>query len=341
MRFKRSTWASALVLAVTAVLSGTDDAAPVSDDDFNSDVATLVFIPMEGTVGTYMNSLPLRESLEEAESLGDHAVAVLVFNSGGGMLSEIQEMSDVIEEHKGEIRIVAWIESAIGAAAMTAITCEEIYFMPEGHFGGCTGFYWNGCSYRIVSREELEQVLFMMERISERGGYDPLIMRKMQVNWFALSADIDADSVVQFHPDDSGEHIVNPDGEILTFNSQTAMRFGFAKGIAATEEELASLLGLTQWQRSDVSEQIMKQWRETIRAAERQVPEHIVKYMQALSGAGGATATGQRLLGEARSHLDALRDWRQRAQVVCRMSNITEEWLREQDQILRELAQQD
>ncbi|MCK4873304.1 MAG: hypothetical protein KAS72_11310 [Phycisphaerales bacterium] len=315
--------------------------ADASSDDFDPDVPTLVFIPMEDMVGTYMNSLPLREALEEAEEFGDNVVAVLVFNSGGGMLREILIMSDVIEEYKHKIRVVSWITSAISAAAMTAIACEEIYFMPEGNLGGCTGFFWNGSSYELVKDEALEQVLMMMERLSERGGYDPLIMRKMQVNWFTLSCDIDPDGVVRFYPDDRGEFLVSPEGEILTFNSQTAMQFGFGKGVAETEEELADLLQLTEWQRSDAGEKIMERWHDTIRGAEKQVPERFIKYMQALGGANGATPTGRRLLGEARGHLKALNKWYKRAEIVCLMSGISEEWLREQDRILRELAQRD
>jgi hypothetical protein len=319
-----------------------EKARPKNVEDFDPDVPTLVFIPMEEMVGTYMNRKPLKEALEKAAELGDNAIAVLVFNSGGGMLMEIQPMSDLIEEYKKKIRVVAWIKSAISAAAMTAHAIPEIYFMPEGNYGGCTGFFFNGSSYEEVSGEDLEQVLLMMERISERGGYDPLIMRKMQVNWFGLTADISPDGVVTYHPDDSGEFMVNPEREILTFNSRTAMQFRFGKGVAETEEELADLLQLTEWQRADFGEEIMWDWHENIKSAEAQIPEIMVKLQRALGEAGsGNEKTRRRALGQARRYLNQLRVWLKKAEIICMMNGINEDTLRQIDRQIRDLARRD
>ncbi|MFG0252097.1 MAG: hypothetical protein ACF8NJ_04405 [Phycisphaerales bacterium JB038] len=323
------------------------DAKPKSLKDFDPEVPTMVFIPMgfgsgEDMVGTYMNRKPLRESLEKAAELGDNAIAVLVFNSGGGMLLEIEPMSDLIEEYKGKIRVVAWIKSAISAAAMTAHAIPEIYFMPEGHYGGCTGFFGTGSGYQEVSGQALEEVLLMMERISERGGYDPLIMRKMQVNWFALSADISPDGVVSFHPDDSGEYMVNAEGKILTFNSETAMQFGFGKGVAETEQELADLLQLTEWQRADFGEEIMLDWRDNIKTAEAEIPKIRVKLDRALGEAGsGNERTRRRALGQARNYLRQLQVWLKKAEIICMMNGINEDVLRQIDRQIRELATRD
>jgi membrane-bound ClpP family serine protease len=307
--------------------------------ELDPDVPTLVFIPMEEMVGTYMNRQPLEEAMEEAADLGDNAIAVLVFDSGGGMLREIQPMSDIIEDYKQKIRVVAWIKSAISAAAMTSLAIPEIYFMPEGNFGACTGFYGDGGSYKEVSGEELEAVLLMMERISERGGYNPLIMRKMQVNWFTLSADIDPDGVVTWYPDDRGEHIVSPEGKILTFNSETATKFGFAKGIAGTEEELADLLQLTEWQRADFGEDIMEDWHDDVQTAESAVPKLLTQLQRAMGEAGsGNERTRRRALGEARRYHGQLQNWFNRVEIVCLMYGIDENALREIDRQIRELA---
>ena len=49
-------------------------------------------------------------------------------------------MSDVIhEQYKKKFRTVAWIDSAISAAAMTAHCLEEIYFTPQGNYGAARG----------------------------------------------------------------------------------------------------------------------------------------------------------------------------------------------------------
>ncbi len=105
-------------------------------------VTRAAVITAEGMVGMQMSSTPLREAIP---MLKEEGVDLVVFKvkSGGGYLLEIQQLSDVLHnEYKKEFQLVAWIDSAISAAAMTALTIEEIYFMPHGHFGAMTG--WSG-----------------------------------------------------------------------------------------------------------------------------------------------------------------------------------------------------
>ena len=194
-------------------------------------------------VGLYMTAESVRRVIPQLEEDGVE-ILVLRINSGGGALLEIQRLSDLIEEElKPKFRVVAWIDSAISAAAMTAHTVEEIYFMTTGAYGACTGFY--GASGKAITDRVLEEALYLMERISDRGGYDHAIMRAMQID-VPLSASFDEHGRVTWYQDHSGDHIVNPGGRVLTFNSQTAKRFGFSKGTADNVDELAKAMGLTE-----------------------------------------------------------------------------------------------
>lgn len=193
-------------------------------------------------VGIYMTAQSIRDiiPLLKEEKI---EIVVLRINSGGGALLEIQKLSDVIhEELKPEFRVVAWIEDAISAAAMTAHCVEEIYFMSRGAYGACTG--WRG-NLEAVKGRLLEEVLYMMERISARGGYDPAIMRSMQIQE-PLSASIDENGRVTWYQDLSGDHVVNEGNRILTLTSATAEKFGFSKGTADTLDELAKAMGLAE-----------------------------------------------------------------------------------------------
>ena len=108
-------------------------------------------------------------------------IVVFRFYSGGGLLLEIQPLSDIIQsKYKKKFHSVAWIESAISAAAMTAHTFNDIYFTSQANYGACTGFA--GSLDRPVVGIELEEVLAMMEKISDRGGHDTRIMRAMQIS---------------------------------------------------------------------------------------------------------------------------------------------------------------
>jgi hypothetical protein len=212
--------------------SGAPRAAIISLGETNKDM-----------VGLFMLANTLEEIIPQLEK-DDVEVVVFLINSGGGALLEIQRLSDVIhEEYKPRFRTVAWIESAISAAAMTAHCLEEIYFMPEGNYGACTG--WSGNLEAVEGRDLLE-VVYMMEKISARGGYDPSIMKAMQHFDYPLSCDIDEHGRVTWHQNEEGEHVLNPEGRILTFNSQQAEQYGFSRGTARTLDELAEQMGYSE-----------------------------------------------------------------------------------------------
>lgn len=187
---------------------------------------------------------------------------VVRFKSGGGMLLEIQKLSDVFHnEYKKKFRLVAWIDSAISAAAMSAHCFEEIYFTPQGNYGACTGFSGR---LNAMKGPGLEQVLIMMEKISARGNYPKEIMRAMQISseeeesaslriqppWGALSCTVNKDTgeVKYFQDATSGQIVLNPKGgvHILTFNSEQAAQVKFSKGTASNLDELAKAMGLTE-----------------------------------------------------------------------------------------------
>lgn len=204
----------------------------------------------KNTVGLYMTAESLRRTIPLLEAEGVDTV-VLRINSGGGYLLELQRLSDVIhEELKPKFRVVTWIEYAISAAAMTAHVVEEHYFMSRGSYGACTG--WSGDLQGMKGRE-LEEVVYMMEKISAKGGYPKEIMLAMQVTddlrpgGAPLSYDKDRSTgEVTFYQNTEGDHVLNTKDRILTFTSETAEACGFSKGTADTLDQLAKAMGLTE-----------------------------------------------------------------------------------------------
>lgn len=195
-------------------------------------------------VGVYMTAETLKRAIPYLEKeLGTDGTGILVLriHSGGGLGLEVQKISDVIHnEFKPRFRTVGWIDTAISAAAMSAHCIEEIYFTSRGNYGACTGFY--GSLDRPVEGFELELALAQMERISARGGYDPRIMRSMQIQ-DPLSATITPEGEVRYFSDaTSGDIIVNREKDILTFNAVSAERVKFSRGTADTLADLASLM---------------------------------------------------------------------------------------------------
>lgn len=224
-----------------------DAAATPADNSKKIPKACVITLGERGDkdmVGKYLTEHQLKECLPMLlEDLGDDGSGVVVFRvtSGGGALLEIQKLSDEIHNvYKKHFRVVAWIDSAISAAAMTSHCIEEIYFTPQGNYGACTG--WSGALVAVKGRD-LEEVLFMMQKISARGGYNPMLMRSMQI-MEPLSATVEESGEVKFYQDStSGKILLNPEGKILTLTAESAKQIHFSKGTAENLEELTHLMG--------------------------------------------------------------------------------------------------
>ncbi len=272
-------------------------------------------------VGVYMTTHSVEQALDTIkQEIGDDGTGVLVLriNSGGGMLLEIQKLSDMIQnELKPKFRVVGWIEFATSAAAMTAHAIEEIYFTRRGEYGSCTGF--RGNQFAPMEGYELEVVLHTMERISARGKHNPLIMRAMQIQQ-PLSATVKPDGTVEWYPDaKGGEIVVNREGEVLSFNSLEAERVKFSRGTADTLEELTKAMGYNElnwvgermegipWPVSK-AEKAQMDFRAKTRDGENSMNSIFAKYQRNVAAAASEQdrATRSGLVGVARRELDRL-----------------------------------
>ncbi|MEM7754634.1 MAG: hypothetical protein AAF297_03245 [Planctomycetota bacterium] len=314
-------------------------------------------ISLEGMVGMQMTSDKLRDLIPILEEeIGDDGtgIVVLKINSGGGYGYEVQRLSDVIHnEMKPKFRVVAWIESAISAAAMTSHAIEEIVFMPRGNYGAATG--WSGQLVAVKGRG-LEEFLYQMEQISARGGYDHRIMRAMQIS-VPLSASIDTRNgeVQWFLDSDAGDMLVNPAGEILTFNSKNAYELGFSKGTASNLDELTEILALEEidWVgKIDPSriypiskaEAEMIRFREKASEDESRFNEYMTNYNLAIGAAQGANDDIRgALVARARRQLrNVISMVRNNPNVALFILNVLPDdfplWVEEQEEMLRDIA---
>ncbi|MEM9166150.1 MAG: hypothetical protein AAGB48_03915 [Planctomycetota bacterium] len=311
-------------------------------------ITRAAILTAEGPVGVQMSAKPLREAIPLLKEEGVELV-VLKVKSGGGLGIEVQRLSDVIHnELKKEFQIVAWIEDAISAAAMTALTLETIYFMPKGTFGAATG--WSG-QLKAVEGRSLEQFLYQMEKISARGNYDEAIMRAMQIN-VPLSYDYDETTgEYDYYESTEGEFVLNDGEYILTFNAETAEAAGFSKGTAATLDELTRILqksvGEIEWVGVEIAgepypiakaELHQREWREEVTFQERRFQEIYIKYEMEIGNAtsvaiesrGGFIRAAQRYLQRIKRMVEINPNF-------GLLQGITDEWFLQQEERLRRL----
>lgn len=273
-------------------------------------------------VGVYFTEFALKQMMPMLqEELGDDGSGVVVMRitSGGGLSLEMPKISDQIHnQYKRHFRVVSWIDSAISAAAMSSQCVEEIYFTPQGNYGACTEFSGN----LVASKDrDLESVLYLMEKISARGGYNPLIMRAMQIQQ-PLSATIDANGEVHWYGDaTSGDILVNRPGEILTFNAETARKVKFSKGTASTIDDLRKLMGYQElhWVGKEVkgtpwpvcqAEDWNIRYRKQVHKDEEHFQEYVRSYQAQIAAATGESTREARgkFVNQARQSLQRIKD---------------------------------
>lgn len=310
-------------------------------------VTRAAVLTAEEMVGVWMSAKPLRDAIPMLEEDGVDLVVIKI-KSGGGFGLEVQKISDVIhEEFKPKFQTVAWIESAISAAAMSAHAIEEIYFMPRANYGAATG--WRGNLQAVVGRE-LEQSLYEMELISQRGNKDWRIMRAMQIN-VPLSYDVEPDGTRKFYLTTEGDYVLNDGEDILTFNAETAEHAGFSQGTAGTLDELTKLLeasiGEIEWVGEKVpgepfpisrAEKHQREWREKMTFQENRFAQVANKYEMELGNAASVPVDNRGgFLRNASRYLQQIRRLYDDNPNFGLLQNINEEWFIEQERRIREL----
>ena len=297
-----------------------DSAEPAAPDQAKPDAAPsaadgatkITVVTLEEEVGPYMNADALHHSIELIPKNEKPDILVIKINSGGGALLEVPKLMKEIQKNlKKDYRVVGWIESAISAAAMTAMNMEELYFFDRGHLGGAVAFSMTGPRQaKAMTGVGLAQVLELGQQIAKNGRYDPLVIHAMQ-EFFDLSCNIDEAGRVTWQNDTKGQFIVNttkPE-RILTLNSIDAKKYGISKGTADTLPELARLLGVTEWvETGKAADAYQQEFRANVKKAEVQIDENYAKYQIAFELAKSAQdmATRKAKVGEAKGFLDRM-----------------------------------
>jgi hypothetical protein len=341
-----------------AVTDVAEKPADSDDEAAGSGAPKGMVITLEGMVGVEMAAHKLEELIPMIEKeIGEGGILVLKINSGGGFLAEIPLLSDTIEyKLKPKFEVVGWIESAISAAAMTGITMERLYFMPEGNLGAATGWYG---ALTAVRGRGLAETDYLMEQISARGKREYSIMAAMQGSpdeGRPLSCTVDPETgrVTWYTSEDDGEILVNRSGDVLTFNSVMAEQVRFSEGIARDVFELAREMGydeidwVGEWKEGMVhpiskAERENRRWREFIDQNNQGMVVAWNKYAMYSNAAEGQQGDNRGVLvGKARTYLRQMKRYAEASPKLVTVSigipwDAFDDWYAGQVEYLREL----
>ncbi len=211
-------------------------------------------LPIEGEIGTEVTAAILEEALEQVRATKPDFV-VLVINSPGGSIGEMFKIIQVIRGAR-DLRIVAYVERAISAASIIALSCPRLYMAEGGTIGAATP--WRlGPDGTPEDVEAKFRSAFAGEARSIAGaaGHSPLLASAMIDPGVELAvvtgdsgpkvAEVGADGVPQ------GGTMLKKKGAVLTLTGKEALACGLASGTAAGVADLGKTLGPGVWHRVD------------------------------------------------------------------------------------------
>ena len=169
-------------------------------------------IPIEGTIDKGLGPF-VKRSLEAAGQAGA-AFAVLDINTPGGRIDAAWQIVDAVQE--SPVTVYAYIDRALSAGAMIALSTDAIYVRPGATIGAATPVTGEGqkASEKMVSAMRSE-----FRALAEARGLDPRIAEAMVDEEIAIPGVVAA-------------------GKLLTISAEEALDVGYAEGMFGSLEEL-------------------------------------------------------------------------------------------------------
>lgn len=192
-------------------------------------------------------------------------VVILEIDTYGGLVSAGLDISRYIK-NVTDLKVIAFVNSkAISAGAMIALACDEVVMTPSATFGDCApiqvGPNGEPISLQPTERSKAESpVLSDFRESAQRNGHDPLLAVCMvslpyTAYWVENAAGdrkfVEAGDYQQMIASGDWKPVANEanpiDGPetLLTLHTEQAVRYGMARGIATSAEDLARQANLT------------------------------------------------------------------------------------------------
>lgn len=199
----------------------------------------------DSTIGTF-DAVLLEACLEEASKNGASLV-VLDIQSPGGLVDEMEAISELILDWNDRLRIVAWPNEAFSAAAIITLCCRDIIVRPTSLIGAATIVTrsrdggMSALDAKMASPHYARQRQYM-----ERAGRPYAVVAAMTVQETALWWSPQDGFVTEQPHDTTGWTAVDSRSTILTMTGDDAVLWGLARGSATQLADVVALAGVAR-----------------------------------------------------------------------------------------------
>lgn len=163
-------------------------------------------------------------ALQEAKDLNVDLVIIDMNTYGGAVYDANDIRSNILNFEKPVYVFVN--DNAASAGALISIACDSIYMAPGASIGAATVVTADGQAAPDKYQSYMRSI---MRSTAEANGRDPQIAEAM------VDENIEIDSITR-------------KGEVITFSTSEAIKYGFCEGEVHSIEELISLTGLEEYE---------------------------------------------------------------------------------------------
>jgi membrane-bound serine protease (ClpP class) len=252
--------AAVLIVPLLTVFAGAQPATAPAAKRPSQQAAV---VELSGTIDNFSRDSLVRR-FDRARQIGADTVIVEI-NTYGGLASAGLDISRFLKRQDDLHTIALVNDNALSAGAMIALACDEIVMAPGAQLGDCAPI-------AMTARGEIE-TLGSAERAKAespiladfydsavRNGYDPLLAQSMVsvgrvVHWMENSAGerrfVDAKGYEKLMAEGDWKPVsglrdpIDTGEDLLTVNTDLAIRLGLASGTATSASQLARDRGLS------------------------------------------------------------------------------------------------
>lgn len=175
---------------------------------------------------------------------------ILDITMQGGYWSEAQSVQHVLRtEFIPHFRTIAWVDEAVGGAALGFMVVPEVYFRPNALYGPCPVASSGSASdtpwvtNTVVGFGPSDLVTQVMRDACKAGGHDERLARSMMFGE-PLSVTVGSDGVLRLSNDEQPGRVVNSAGRLLALNATSGVRVGFSRGTAESVNDVMRFAGV-------------------------------------------------------------------------------------------------